>query len=1154
MPIPEEIGPYRVLRPIARGGMAEVYEVEERRSGEHLALKLLIQEGGALPRFNREYEAMIRLNHPNIVRVYNYGFHHKLPWLSMELVEGTAIQAYAKRCGKPGSEERTGEVLRVAHDLALALDHIHGRGLVHRDLKSANVLVLPDSRVKLIDFGTARVTNPVQAITAKGEFIGTFAYASPEQLVSGIVDPRSDLYSFGVLLFRLATGKRPFDAEAPADLARMHVQEPPPRPRSVAPQIPPALEEIILACLEKQPSDRPSSGQEVAAVLEAIAGQPLLPPGTLDIDVGHERLVGREDQIRQLWDFLDKGDALHDDPDGTSCGEMLLVVGLEGSGRHQMMTALEREVVFRGWKSFNLFFRPGSPDIDQLGATFRSVVRSFDVAPESLAEPAQTLEDAMRSRSQALAERLETIAAAGAVLLKLRTERDREPVVIFVRGLQHAGEAGFEGLVVLRDLLQEVRAPVLLVGDCTENADAPGSVAQTRLPDVMRVHLPPLTEREVALLVGAMLHRRPPPASVARHIYEASGGLPTYVEEVVKGLVNHGLLRVQSRDQNRIEWAKRDVSEIAMPAIARERVMASLAELPADRRRCLEALALCGGEASLGILAGGLQTDGDLLRPALDDLSDRGWITLTEVEGLPYVTWRHILAESVVLDQLHACRRRVLEQLLTDQVEHEPAFAAQIRLLMQDGRLEQALLRARDWAIHHLAKDRPTTALEVLDMVVGEVDELPGQAMLRAELFLVHAACLLSAHPTDPRTVRSLARAEELYAEAVTTESDQRRAQSEILLTRARMQAAIGHFPNFRSQLESAWKRIRKLEPSSLASRIATLLGGAARMAGKMDEAAQWHGRARRLAVEVGDAHVKARADAGVAAWEYAHGYLSQAEKTAAGAMQMCSEADDFEGLAETVSLYTNALRLQGRFSEALDLLHDQLPAMRQSEVPTFYVRLLLANAWCEVDVGRLGRAQECFDELAATVRKGEHLDLRLEADLVYGRIMLASGLHVEAVAKLIEVSGLAIPAGLTVIGEVARSLEAEALWELGDQLNAVRAFQSAIPALKSTGNVPALAEACMAQARAMCHTVDPDKVFDPVADWIDQQAAACARIERQIARGRYLQSMGKPSDDAYDDAESMILGLTERLNSTDAAALRLHPWTRHIRRARRPS
>jgi serine/threonine protein kinase len=293
--IPEDIGPYRVLRPIARGGMAEVYEVQERTSGEHLALKVLVQLKGQVARFNREYEAMIRLNHPNIVRVYAFGQLGEHPWLSMELVEGTPIQAYAKRCGKPGTRERLEEVVRVTHDLALALDHIHRHGLVHRDLKSANVLVLPDGRVKLLDFGTAKVSDAVEDITREGEFIGTFAYASPEQILNkGGVTGRADLYSLGVLLYRLVTGRRPFESDEPGELARMHVKDRPPPPSQFAPELPKPLEDVILSLLAKRPEDRPATGALVARALEEVVGHPLYLPGALEIDLTSERLVGRE--------------------------------------------------------------------------------------------------------------------------------------------------------------------------------------------------------------------------------------------------------------------------------------------------------------------------------------------------------------------------------------------------------------------------------------------------------------------------------------------------------------------------------------------------------------------------------------------------------------------------------------------------------------------------------------------------------------------------------------------------------------------------------------------------------------------------------------------------------------------------------------------
>jgi len=1153
-PIPKEIGPYRVLRPIARGGMAEVYEVEERSSGEHLALKLLVQTGGALPRFNREYEAMIRLNHPNIVRVYAYGLHGDSPWLSMELIEGTPIQAYVKRCGKPGSDARTEEVIRLGHDLALALDHIHQRGLVHRDLKSANVLVLPDGRVKLFDFGTARVSDPVQQITNDGEFIGTFAYASPEQLLNEGVDGRSDLYSFGVLLFRMATGKRPFESDDLGELARMHVREPPPQPRSFAPTLPDGLERIILRLLEKVPSDRPQTGAEVAAELERLAGTTLRLPGTLDVDQGRERLVGREKQLRELQAFIDHA-ADSTNPDAP--GAMALVVGVDGSGRHAIMGAMEREVGQRGWRSVSIFFRPGADDLVQFSYALSVVARSWgNLASPTILRDAESIERMTRATSIAVAERLEVVRQAGARLLDQRAHTDQNPVIVFVRGLQYAGPVGYEALAGLRQELASLGARVMLIGDCTEHADDPDSLARRRLKDARRIPLPPMSPREVALLVGAMLHRRPPPASVARRIYQASGGLPTYVEEVVHRMIADGMLRVRSRDQNRIEWAQQEDWELAVPEGARDRILERFASLPADRRRCLEALALMGGEGSVRIIAGAVQRTPAEVLPTLQDLENRGWITMSKRKGFDYATWRQVLAENIVVDQLQPTRRRVLERLIIDQVADHPAFAAQIRLLLATGQPRQAFLRARDWAIHHLSYNEPVTALDVLNDVIPCLDTpAPGvDDVLRGQLLLLYANCLLASNPTDGNATKALARAERCLRRIGLHATEQAVFDAEMHLTRAQIHRAIGHFPSFRREIDEAWRRVEGTPPSPLAAMIATLRGWSQRTQGDVDDAAQWHGRARRLAVDVGDPAVRAHADTGVAGWQFSRGLLTEAEATAWTAISVFGDVGDLRGIAEAVPIWTHALRLQGRFSEALGVLYHQMPMIRQCEVPTFYVRLLLANAWCEVDLGRLGQAQESVDELAATLRRAEHLDLRLEADLVWGRIEVASGLFEDAVQRLGGVMQRAEAAGLTVIAEEARALQAEARWQAGDRSSALQQFGQAVGALRESGNIPALALACVCQARAMSESVDPDLVFRPLADWLDAQPAACVRIERQIARGRYLKAMGKTSVEAYARANDMIERLAQPLSPTDATAFRLHPWTQFLRRSRHPS
>lgn len=1133
--LPESIGPYRLLRPIAQGGMAEVYEVEEPVSGEHLALKLLMQDGGARARFDREYEAMIRLNHPNIVRVYNYGVVGEQRWLSMELIDGTPIQAYAKRCGRPGTPERNSEVIRIAHDLALALDHIHRRGLVHRDLKSANVLVQPDGRVKLLDFGTAKVSNALAKITKDGEFIGTFAYASPEQLTGNEVDLRSDLYSLGVLLYRLATGKRPFIAKELHELARLQVKQAPKPPSEVISTLPAGLEGIILGLLAKNPDERPQTGEAVANALEEVAGRPLFLPGTLDVDLSGERMVGRERQMATLWRFLDGGER----PERQ--GEFVLVVGVQGSGRNRILQTLEKDVAARGWRTATAYFRRGRDDLDTMIEMFLQIGSHFASKPRSVAKAIETLEEVQNARKLAVAERLERARMAAQTLLAVLTRSSKKPVVLFTRGLQHTGAVGYELLVALRETVKEAELPVMFVGDVTERADDPNTMARKRLPDALRVYLAPMTKREVALLVGSLLHRRPPPAKVARQIFDASGGLPTYVEEVVKGLVAKGILRTQGRDANRIEWARRDI-DIPVPEGARIRVMDQLAELSADRRRVLEALAVAGGEGSTAVLAKSLGATTGEIGPALEDLANRGWIALEDGD---YARWRQILAEQVILDQLHPCRRRVLERLIIEEVANEPAFFAQIKLLMEVGRLDDALERSLDWAIHHLSRNRPLTALEVLDLIVpriGEAVNTPNTT--RAQLYLLHVTSLLMARPTDPQTARSLANANNL------SDGQNDLFHAEIDLTKARIQRVIGHYPNFRKHLMKAWTTIEHTEPTPLGTTVADLLGWSNRVAGHVDDAAAWHGRSRRIAVQLGIPGVQAHADVGVAGWQYARGLLQEAERTVVAAIKVFDEVGDPRGISMALPIWADTLRQQGRFTLVLDVLNQQMPVMREAEDASMYVRLMLAAARSENALCRLGRAQECIEELAANLRKGEHLDLRLSAELVTGSIQEASGELDEASLTLRKVVDRARSAGLNVLAESATAQLASVEWQRGDERTAQRLFNDAISALRTTGDVPATVAAVVLQASAMCEKIDPDRLYAPVNDFVDNQPAPVARLNRELARARWALSQGADATPHCEAAIKLLERIAQGLSDTDRAALRLHPWTWPLRSA----
>ncbi|MCA9569184.1 MAG: hypothetical protein KC656_15150, partial [Myxococcales bacterium] len=822
-------------------------------------------------------------------------------------------------------------------------------------------------------------------------------------------------------------------------------------------------------------------------------------------------------------------------------GDVVLVVGVQGSGRNRVLQTLEKDVAARGWRTASAYFRRGQDDLDVMIGMFLQISTHFANKPRSVANAVETLEEVREARAVSVAERLERARGAAQTLLAVLTRSSKKPVVLFLRALQHTGAVGYELLVALRETVKEAQLPVLFVGDITERADDPNMMARKRLPDALRVHLAPMTQREVALLVGSLLHRRPPPAKVARQIYDASGGLPSYVEEVVKGLVGQGILRVKGRDGNRIEWAQREI-EIPVPDGARIRVMDQLAQLPADRRRVLEALAVAGGEGSAAVLSSALGVRDSEIAPALQDLVHRGWIM---VEDGDYARWRQILAEQVVLEQLHPCRRRVLERRIIEHVAEEPAFFAQIKLLLDVERIDDALERSLDWAIHHLSRNRPVTALEVLDLVVPHIDEAKTTpSTTRAQLYLLHVTSLLMARPTDPQTARSLARASELGR------GQDDLFNAEIDLTKARIQRVIGHYPNFRKHLMKAWNTIEHTEPTALGTTVADLLGWSNRVAGHVDDAAAWHGRSRRIAVQLGHPGVQALADVGVAGWQYARGLLQEAERTVVSAIKVFDEVADTRGISLALPIWADTLRQQGRFTEVLGVLNQQMPVMRESEDASLYVRLMLAAAQSEALLCRLGRAQECIEELAANLRKGEHLDLRLSAELVTGSIQEASGELEEARLTLQRVAERASSAGLVVLAQQATAHLACVEWQRGDERASKRLFNEAISALRKTGDVPATVAAVVLQARVMAEKVDPDRIYTPVTDFVDNQPAPVARLERELARARWAMSQGLDASEACGSATRLLERIAKSLSDTDRAALRLHPWTWPLRGA----
>ncbi len=264
------VGPYVLDRPLGQGGFAWVFAAHAAADGRPAAVKVLKPSYAGDPqcetRFRHEATVAADLKHPNIVRIHEIGTDQRLTFFAMDLY-GDSLANLIARAG-PLQEER---LLAVAIDIATALEFAHGAGVIHRDLKVDNILIGADGVAVLSDFGIARPLSGYATATGMNMTIGTPAYVSPEQAQGRPLDGRSDLYALGVTLYKAATGELPFRSTDWFELARMHVEDPPPPPTSRRPGLTPRLERVILRCLAKHPDDRYPSATSLLADLRAIA-------------------------------------------------------------------------------------------------------------------------------------------------------------------------------------------------------------------------------------------------------------------------------------------------------------------------------------------------------------------------------------------------------------------------------------------------------------------------------------------------------------------------------------------------------------------------------------------------------------------------------------------------------------------------------------------------------------------------------------------------------------------------------------------------------------------------------------------------------------------------------------------------------------------
>jgi eukaryotic-like serine/threonine-protein kinase len=276
-----KLGPYEIVSLLGAGGMGEVYRARDSRLKREVAVKVLPRElsldADRMRRFEQEALATAALNHPNILAVFDIGTSEGSPYVVSELLDGETLRERL-RSGSIATRKSLDYALQIAHGLAAA----HEKGIIHRDLKPENLFLTKDGRVKILDFGLAKLTQAESGThtslptathgTEAGVVMGTAGYMSPEQVRGMTLDPRSDIFSFGAILYEMLSGKRAFHGDTPADTMSSILKEDPPELNETNRNVSPALERIVQHCLEKNPESRFHSASDIAFDLEHLSG------------------------------------------------------------------------------------------------------------------------------------------------------------------------------------------------------------------------------------------------------------------------------------------------------------------------------------------------------------------------------------------------------------------------------------------------------------------------------------------------------------------------------------------------------------------------------------------------------------------------------------------------------------------------------------------------------------------------------------------------------------------------------------------------------------------------------------------------------------------------------------------------------------------
>ena len=681
-------GRYVTLKKLGEGGKGVVYKARDTALNRVVAVKVLkssvlSEETGS--RFIREAQAIGKLNHPNVVSIYDIGKEDGEQFFVLEFVDGMSLRELMGTYPEGKCDMQT--VLRVGIDMCGALQYAHSQGVLHRDIKPENILITQEGNAMLMDFGLAKMLGQ-PSITQEGMIVGTVAYVAPEIALGKGADVRSDLYSFGAVLYEMVTGKPPFPGEDPVKVIFSHIHDYPVSPSRLNPKIPQPLAECITKLLQKEPAKRYQTAADLLAVLRDIAEgylrETLVPSRKPSVVVPSPRPISAKEV--QLIDRVGEMNMLREAADKAVRGEggLVFLHGEAGIGKTRLTRELGAYARLRGMQVLYgrcpaLFRMDGVPPYilwsevikDYLeGCSPEQLYRVIGFYPSEVCKLVPELRQRLGAIPQSLPigpehERDRLFEAVSQFVTNISKEA---PLLVVLDDLQWTDQTS---LLLMHYLARGVyKTPLLLLGAYREtdiddrHPLSPVLAELNRERLLQSVLLKRMSLNDVSEMIKQLLEQDDVPKEFCELVYEKTRGNPFFVEEVIKSLKEEEVIY---REENR--WKFKEISKIEFPKTVKSVIKARISRLDEDCQNILTLASFVGNDFSFEAIYGVSGVEENKLLDLMEKLLKTELVKEKVVRGEDVYCFADVIVRDVVHEEVSHLRHRKLHGAVGNALE-----------------------------------------------------------------------------------------------------------------------------------------------------------------------------------------------------------------------------------------------------------------------------------------------------------------------------------------------------------------------------------------------------------------------------------------------------------------------------------------------------